>query len=146
LHRRHAIVIAAALVASPAFAGTGGSGPDFLDLIRTLWPVLVGLVVVTTGGVLAALTTRFVTASRFDLLRDRVDRIDAGCERREVRVVALEEAARMSPTRIELQEDIGEIGARMTGVEVGIKAIDGRLETQNQYLNMLLDRGMRGPA
>lgn len=131
-----------------AWAQAGSSHPDsavgWADWIRAIWPILVVVVGGLCTGIYLGLAMRFPSVSSFDRLKARVDKLederidDAG------RIKRLEELCSAAPTRVELQEDIGELGERMAGVEGKMDGVHDQLRTTNTYLHTLIERGLKG--
>jgi hypothetical protein len=48
-----------------------------------------------------------------------------------------------APTRIQLMERISSLDARVSGMESGIDSVRHQLATTNDYLKILVDRGLK---
>lgn len=145
MYRRHTIVavLALGLFASGSSALAAGGGERITDWIRAFWPIaMVGGGLVITG-VLLALGTRFAPAAAFNALRSRVDKLERDCTVLDLRAGDLEKVVVSSPTRLELQEDIAELGERMKGVEATLAGVGTQLGTTNTYLHTLIEKGLR---
>ena len=110
--------------------------PEWLEILRTFWPIVVVATGVFTTVAVFYLRAGFAARPEHDRLAGRV----ADHERR---LTGLEQAAKESPTRQELQENISGLAERMAGVEAELKGVSKQMGTQNQLLGALIERGLQ---
>lgn len=115
---------------------------NFLELIRTFWPIFLVVVTLAAGGAIWWAKGQFAGKADFDALKRKGE---DGLHDHEARIRVLEEHSAQSPTRQELQEDISQLAERMGRVEAGQEGITRQLGTANNYLQMLVERGMQRP-
>lgn len=108
-----------------------------------LWPILSSLTPVILLGGFYWLRTKFPSRQDFDALAGNVDQLDAVVARLKVETDHLIEERDAAPTRIQLMDEIGRLSARVSGVEAGVAAIGTQLATANDYLQILVERGLR---
>lgn len=137
-----ALTIAAAS-AAPALAATEHSDIAWTDYLRATWPVIAAAVGLIITGAVLALGTRFASIGAFNKLKSRLVALEGHRANHDARIVRLEEIAVTSPTRQELQDDIGSLSERMRGVEAQVSGLNARFETLNDYLQMLIERGLK---
>ncbi|WP_160299135.1 DUF2730 family protein [Sphingomonas sp. SRS2] len=114
------------------------------DWIRAIWPILVTVIGAVGAGLYLGLAMRFPSVSAFNSLKSTVYGMKDQQTKDEGRLKRLEELCGETPTRIELQEDIAELGERMSGLEGEMKGVGQQLGTTNTYLHTLIERGLKG--
>lgn len=119
------------------------SAVGWADWIRAIWPILVVVVGGICTGIYLGLAMRFPSVSSFDRLKARVDKLEDAQIGDDAKIKRLEELCSAAPTRVELQDDIAELGERMSGIEGEMKGVAGQLGTTNTYLHTLIERGLR---
>lgn len=120
------------------------SAVEWSDWIRAIWPILVVVVGGICTGIYLGLAMRFPSVSSFNRLKARVDQLEDDRIDDAARIKRLEELCSAAPTRVELQEDIAELGERMSGIEGEMKGVSAQLGTTNTYLHTLIERGLGG--
>ena len=129
----------------------------WLDYVKALWPVVVGLSALLTSFVVLWLSSRYLTLAKFTDYRDDAeaesDKMLEVQRGHEARLVQVELLCAQSPTRQELQEDIAELAERMGGLETGLRVgLEGvrkqvedtntRVATTNDYLHLIIEKSM----
>jgi hypothetical protein len=110
---------------------------SWLDWFRAVYPVFVTLVSLAGLGSVLFLGTKFAAKTTVDgLAKAQADH--------ETRLQLLEEFTEAAPTRQDLQDELSKLGARMTGVESGMKGIGKQLDTTNNYLHTLIEKSIGG--
>ncbi len=112
------------------------------DWIRAIWPILVVVIGAIGTGLYLGLAVRFPTVAAFQQLKNRVDTMERETSDIGSRVKRVEELCIAAPTRVELQEDIAELGERLSSMEGEMKGVATQLGTTNRYLHTLIERGL----
>lgn len=118
-----------------------------MSWLATYWPVVGGVFSIVSPIVMAAfilwMKSQFATqqqveqqAARIDLLKE-AQLLIAG------RVQALEDDAKREPTRGQLGERLGGLAERLAGVEKGLVSLERIGGTTNNYLELLVEKGLR---
>lgn len=115
----------------------------WLEYIRVFWPVFLGAGTFVMLFGLLWLRSKFTPIEEHKAVAKRVTDLESLTTGQDQRIAHVEGAMEQAPTRQELQDDIGELASRMTGVETGLQGIDARLKTQNDYLHLLVEKGLR---
>jgi hypothetical protein len=115
---------------------------NFLELIRTFWPIFLVVATLAAGGAVWWARGQFAGKADFDAHKREGE---VTRHEHDTRLRVLEEHVGQSPTRQELQEDISQLSERMGRVEAGQEGINRQLGTANNYLQMLVERGMQRP-
>lgn len=108
---------------------------SLIEWFRAAWPVIASLASILSILGMAWLSTKFAPLNKHEALVRTVDD-------HTTRLRVLEEHLEASPTRQELQEDISELGERMSGVEAGLRGMTGELRSTNQLIHTLIDKAI----
>lgn len=108
-----------------------------------IWPILSSLTPLILLGGFYWLRTKFPTKEDFDKLSGQFDNLDGVVATLKVETGHLIEERDAAPTRVQLLEAIGKLSARQSGVEAGMASIGTQLATTNDYLQILVERGLR---
>jgi flagellin-like hook-associated protein FlgL len=117
---------------------------DWLEYIRTFWPIGVAVSVLVAGILVLWLKSGFATRDGINKVHGRLDLLSDAKTSHAERIKHLEDAFGSAPTRHELQEDIAALSARMSAVEAGMGGIQNQLKTTNNYLHTLVENGLKG--
>lgn len=112
---------------------------DWLYVINTFWGPVAVLGGLVAGAFTIWLMSKVPSKSSFDELDIRVQAHDR-------RLDVIEAHNADSPTRHELQEDIAELGSRMSAIEEGQRGIAAQLKTANDYLHIMIEKSIPGAA
>lgn len=111
----------------------------WLDYVKALWPVVVGLSALLSSVVVLWLSSRYATLKSHGDLVEKVSKHGD-------RITKVEELCAQTPTRQELQEDIAELGERMSAVETqvtsGFEGMRDQQRTTNDYLHLIIEKGL----
>ena len=113
-----------------------------LDLIIQLWPIASTLTPVILLAGFYWLKDKFPTKEQFDGLVTKVDEIETSQVEMRGNVQTLMDDRDAQPTRIELMKAMGVLAERVSAMEGGVEGIGHQLETTNDYLKILIDRGL----
>lgn len=116
---------------------------DLLEWVRALYPVAASLISLVAAIAVVWLSSRFVSWPKFSALNADMERLRLQVTEHGRQIRHLEEHAKESPTRVELQDDIAQLSARMAGVEVGMRGVSNQLSTTNSYLHTLIEKGLQ---
>jgi hypothetical protein len=128
---------------------------NWLEMIRTFWPVLAA----TAGLVLTLmplwLRTMFPTKVDLVAMEKRIEaKIDAHEERLregsrkladlDKRMAVVEEECDSQPTKNDLNSGLAKLSGRMSGVESGLRGVERLMNTHHDYLRAVVERGLNG--
>lgn len=116
---------------------------SWIDSLIALWPILSSLTPLILLGGFYWLRTQFPSRQDFEALTSNVDQLDNDVGTLKVEIGHLIDERDAAPTRVQLMEEIGKLNGRVSGVEAGITAIGTQLATANDYLQILVERGLR---
>lgn len=108
---------------------------NWLEIIRTVWPIAATITPVILLCGFFWLQTKFA-------LKKTVDDLDKRVDEHEVRLKSVELECAQVPSRQSLQVELSNLSQRMRGVEVGCEAMGRQLNTTNDYLHTLVERGL----
>lgn len=132
---------------------------NWLEIIRTFWPVIASLTPIIFIGFIVWLRSQFVLKSELETERQRINAAAAkadleGHDRRigaaeigllehGARLRAVEQECERAPTRNGLQVELSNLGQRMRGLEVGVEAMTRQASTTNDYLHTLIQKDLK---
>ncbi|HEX7820665.1 MAG TPA: hypothetical protein VF463_08595 [Sphingobium sp.] len=116
--------------------------PDWLSLLIDIWPVLSGATPIILMAGFYWLRTKFPTKEDFDKLQTTVTQLSVDQVKCNAAVVQLEAEHKESPTPIELMAQLATLAGRMSGVENRVDGVGKQVETANDYLQILIERGI----
>lgn len=138
---------------------------SWLELVRTVWPVMAAITPLVLAGGFAWLRLQF--PAKADLEKLKTDREKAVAEVRgemerkvtELRALSTANAERQiaseqrlnsvetdlmrAPSKVELSKDIGKVAERVGHLEAGLSALLKQVETTNTYLHTLIEKQIR---
>lgn len=107
----------------------------FLPILSQIAPVLFGVAILY-------LRSQFPHKSDFDRLANQVSDLGAKLSANSASVEHLARDQDSAPNRMELLGRISGLESRVSGMESGIQSIQHQLHTTNDYLKILVDRGL----
>ena len=127
---------------------------SWIQWLQILWPIAVILIPIIIATGLLWLKTQLATktelkASEAELkgrLNDHADRFERGSTKfadHDKRLAIVEEECKGAPSRQTLQGELSELSQRIRGVEVGFEGVGRQLNTTNDYLKIIVDKGFK---
>lgn len=116
--------------------------PAWLYTVVDLWPVLSSLTPVILLAGFYWLRTKFPDKADFDALKVTVEQIELDQTSLNLIVKRLDEERDSHPSRIHLLEELGTVESRVKSVETGQLGLSMQLKTANEYLQILVERGL----
>ena len=138
----------------------------FIAILNILWPIAALITPALIGAGILWLRSQFATKAeleavkadlpaRMTALGKEVDnRLNAHAERFErgsakfadhdKRIALVEADCKEVPTRQNLQAELSQISQRLRGVETGFEGMERQLNTTNDYLKIIVDKGFKG--
>jgi len=115
---------------------------SLLNIMIDLWPIISAITPILFGAGFLYLRTQFPTKADFDSLARTVGDLANRLTATTTAVDHLAQEQDSAPTRIQLMEKIAAVDARVSGVERGLGSIERQLNSTNDYLKILVDRGL----
>lgn len=118
--------------------------PDWIKLIVDLWPIASTITPLILIAGFLWLRTKFPDKAEFDKVVVTVNQVvtdQATCAQA---IKELKSERDDPPTRIDLMAQLGTMSGRLSAVEAKSDGIADRVETANDYLQILIERGVRG--
>lgn len=129
----------------------------WLQLAIDLWPIFTLFISIVLGAVVLWLRSQFPTKADVSSLTDNVAVLTAKVEdaQETVGTLVTDQAAQNArldqiekdidtpPTRMELMQAIGALSTKMSAAEERTESVDRQLRTTNDYLKILIDKGLR---
>ncbi len=129
----------------------------WLQLAIDLWPILTLFISIVLGAVVLWLRSQFPTKADVSGLTDNVAVLTAKVEdaQETVGTLVTDQAAQNArldqiekdidtpPTRMELMQAISALSTKMSAAEERTESVDRQLRTTNDYLKILIDKGLR---
>lgn len=138
---------------------------NWLEVLRSIWPVMAGITPLVLAGGFAWLRLQFPTKADLEKLkaerekavaeaREKLEielaeisgRTTANSDRQiasEQRLNAIEADLLRSPSKIELSKDIGKVAERVGHLEAGVDALSKQIGTTNSYLHTLIEKQIK---
>lgn len=116
--------------------------PSWLNTIIDLWPIASTITPLILLGGFYWLQTKFPSKTDFSDLSRKVDTIEIDQIRVGDEIKKLREDRDSPPTRMELLSKIAGVEGRVSAVETGLASINTQLKTANEYLQILVERGL----
>ncbi|WP_066546784.1 hypothetical protein [Sphingomonas sp. CCH15-F11] len=129
----------------------------WLQLAIDLWPILTLFISIVLGAVVLWLRSQFPTKADVSGLTDNVAVLTAKVEdvqetvgtlvtdqaAQNARLDQIEKDIETPPTRMELMQAIAQLSTKMSAAEERTESVDRQLRTTNDYLKILIDKGLR---
>lgn len=115
---------------------------SLLNLLIDLWPILSAITPLLFGAGFLYLRTQFPTKADFDSLAKTVTAIGDKMLVTTSAVDHLAQEQESAPTRVELMNRIAELGGRVSKMEGSLSGISSQLDTTNDYLKVIIERGL----
>ncbi|WP_370176254.1 hypothetical protein [Sphingobium abikonense] len=117
--------------------------PDWMRLIIDLWPVASTITPVILLAGFLWLQRKFPSKEDFDALRLTVDKVKLEQVATANAIEELREERDDPPTRVQLMAEMGELAERVSAMEAAFAGVSAQLLTTNNYLQILIERGVR---
>lgn len=117
--------------------------PAWLQLILDLWPIASTITPVILLAGFLWLRQKFPSKEDFDALKLTVDQLKVDQAKTTNTIKELKDERDDPPTRVQLMAEMGELAERVSAMEASFKGLSTHLETTNDYLKILVDRGLR---
>lgn len=137
----------------------------WLEILRSIWPVMAGITPVVLACGFAWLKLQFPTKTELEKLKGEREKAvaevvsslsgsisalrvqaTANSDRQiasEQRLNAIEGDLLRAPSKVELSRDIGKVAERVGRLEAGMTAVGKQLETTNSYLHTMIEKQIR---
>lgn len=119
-----------------------GGAVNWLELIRTLWPIAS----VITPLILAAgflwLRTQFPSKAELKEIEGRLGGIATGMAEFDRRISLVEEDCKSSPSRNDLNQGLAVVAGRISGVEASVHGLERTVTTQHDYIRTVVEKAM----
>jgi hypothetical protein len=109
---------------------------QWLDWLKLILPIVASIISLSVGALLWALRKTYVSREEFDEYLKAQTAHDR-------RLIMVEQRVGAYPKSDKLHEDIGDITERMASVEATLSGLQKLLNTQNDYLKMIVEKGLR---
>ena len=116
--------------------------PSWLYNLIELWPILSGLTPLILLAGFYWLRTKFPDKVDFDKLTLKVEQIELDQVTTSTALQRMSEDRDSPPTRLQLMQHIAGLEGRVSAVETGPASINTQLKTANEYLQILVERGL----
>jgi predicted nucleic acid-binding Zn-ribbon protein len=138
---------------------------SWLEILRSIWPVMAGITPLVLAGGFAWLRLQFPTKLDLEKLKSEREKalVDVvakfaveisdlrgqtttNSDRQiasEQRLNAIEADLHRAPSRVELSKDIGKVAERVGHLEAGLEALSKQIETTNSYLHTLIEKQIK---
>ena len=128
--------------------------PDWLSFIIDLWPIASTITPVILFAGFLWLRQKFPSKEDFDLLKGTVDKLKIdqaattaatanALEATNVAIKELKGERDDPPTRVQLMAEMATMAGRVSAVEAKVDGVGNAVETANDYLQILIERGVR---
>ena len=108
---------------------------DWLEYIRTFWPIGVAVSGLIAGILVLWLKSGFAP-------RESVTKLEVTTSRHEDRIAHLEKGSDSAPTRHDLQEDISNLRVLVAGLVATTDGLKGSLKSIDSKMSLIIDKGM----
>lgn len=115
----------------------------WIEILQVAWQVAVVLTPVVLGCIFLWLKTQFQSKADAAAEALRVSRLERDHSAMAERIGSLERLSDDPPTRSSLSKDVGKVAERVRGLETGLSAVQKALGTANNYLQTLIEQGLR---
>ncbi|SCW55872.1 hypothetical protein SAMN02927924_01341 [Sphingobium faniae] len=124
-------------------ASRGFIVPDWIQLIIDLWPIASTITPLILLAGFLWLRQKFPSKDDFDALKLTVDKLKVDQVATTNAIKDLKDERDDPPTRVQLMAEMGDLAERVSAMEASFKGLSTHLETTNDYLKILVDRGLR---
>lgn len=115
---------------------------SLLNLMIDLWPIISAITPILFGAGFLYLRTQFPTKADFDGLARTVGDLANKLTATTSAVDHLAQEQDSAPTRVELMNRIAALDGRISHLEGAIGGIATQLDTTNDYLKIIVERGL----
>lgn len=117
--------------------------PSWLSLIVDLWPIASTITPVILLAGFLWLRQKFPSKEDFDALKLTVDKLKLDQVATTNAIKELKDERDDPPTRVQLMAEMGDLAERVSAMEAAFAGISAQLLTTNNYLQILIERGVR---
>ena len=126
----------------------------WFQILQVAWPIAAVITPLVLGAGFIWLKTQFPTKAELKQLEKELEqRLDGHADRFErgstkladhdKRLALVEEDCKSIPSRQTLQEALSQLSQRVRGIEVGFDGVSRQLGTTNDYLKIIVDKGLK---
>lgn len=131
----------------------------FFNLFSVIWPVAATITPLVVGAGVLWLRSQFPTKAEltslsakvdgmpgqegFDRLSSKVDGLVTQQTATSTRIEALAKDIEDPPTRVELLQSFADMSGRVGRLEAQTAGVETQLKTTNQYLQIIVERGLK---
>lgn len=112
------------------------------DVLAIVWPAIPTVAPIAFGAGFLYLRTQFPTKADFDSLVNTVNSMGEKLTANSIAVDHLAKEQDSAPSRVEILQKIGQLEGRVSGFEGVLDGMQHQLSTANDYLKILVDRGL----
>ncbi|PHP19549.1 hypothetical protein CG471_11865 [Sphingobium sp. IP1] len=123
--------------------------PDWVSLIIKLWPIASTITPIILLAGFLWLRQKFPSKEDFDSLKRTVDALQIdqvatknSLEATNSAIKELKADRDDPPTRVQLMAEMAVLAGRVSGIEAEVKGVGKQVETSNDYLQILIERGV----
>jgi hypothetical protein len=116
--------------------------PSWFSIVTDLWPIASTITPLILLAGFLWLRTKFPTKEDFDGVKKTVDQLVIDQTKCSAAVESLKEERDDPPTRVELMAQMAGLSGRLSAVEQKSDGIADRVDTANDYLQILIERGL----
>lgn len=117
--------------------------PDWVSLIIKLWPIASTITPIILLAGFLWLRQKFPSKEDFDTLRGKVDKLTVDQAKTADAIKELKAGRDDPPTRVQLMAEMAVLAGRVSAVEAKVDGVGNAVETSNDYLQILIERGVR---
>ncbi|WP_300113352.1 hypothetical protein [Sphingobium sp.] len=124
--------------------------PDWVRLIIDLWPIASTITPIILLAGFLWLRQKFPSKEDFDVLKLNVDKLKLdqaattnALEATNSTIKELKGERDDPPTRVQLMAEMATMAGRVSAVEAKVDGVGNAVETANDYLQILIERGVR---
>jgi hypothetical protein len=115
---------------------------DIITFLSALWPILSAIGPIVLGVAMWWLQKQFPSKADFTVLSDKVDKVATEQQANAVRLDAIERDMDDPPTRLELLQQMAKLAAQIGQVEARTDGLGQQLRTANDYLQIIVEKGL----
>lgn len=116
--------------------------PDWVQLIIDLWPIASTITPIILLAGFLWLRQKFPSKEDFDALKQTVDQLKTDQVASTQTIRLLKNERDDPPTRVQLMAEMATLAGRVSAVEASLKGVGDQVATSNDYLQILIERGV----
>ncbi len=117
--------------------------PDWLTILIKLWPIASTITPIILLAGFLWLRQKFPSKEDFEALKVNVDKLKVDQVATTNAIKELKDERDDPPTRVQLMAEMGDLAERVSAMEASFHGISSQLNTTNNYLQILIERGVR---